>query len=116
MTGDLEDRVGGSVDDRLPGGDVLVAEVLDDTGTGSRPVAQDAAADGALEWLHHLRRKTVWVGREGALEDDAHHLPVTGGRVFAGATLEKPAVGRLGPRRAQRQADHGAQTEADKIG
>ena len=69
---------------------------LDDPRARGRPVAEHAAADGRLERLDDLRRKAVRVGRERLLEDDAHHLPVAGGRVLAGAALEQATVGRLG--------------------
>ena len=42
VRGDLEDRIGGCVADRLAGPDVLLAEPLDDLGSRRMAVAQDA--------------------------------------------------------------------------
>ena len=44
----------------------------------------DDASDAALEFLHHLGRKSVRVQRKRLVEVNADHLPVPGGRVFAG--------------------------------
>ena len=60
-------------------------------------------------------REALRIGREGPLQDHAHHLPVAGGRVLAGAALEQAAVGRRGARRPERQADDLAQAKRGQI-
>ncbi len=44
--GDLEDRIGGGVADRLAGADMLLAEARDDLGAGGVAVAEYAGQAG----------------------------------------------------------------------
>ena len=84
MRGDLKDAVGRGVDDRRAGPHVLLAELLDDFGAGGGEIAERAAADAALEFVHDLAREAVREKRERLVEMDAGHLPMTRRRVFAG--------------------------------
>ena len=99
---DLEDRVGGGVDDPLAGLLVLLAELLDDLRPRGRLVAEHAAAGPVHERVDHVVREAVRVGRERRGRDDAHQLPVAGRRVLALRALEQAAGdrGRAGLRRA----------------
>ena len=58
-------------------------------------------------------RKAVGEGRERALGDDAHHLPVPGGGVHSEAALDQPAPDGRGvrARRAPGQRQHVAQPQ-----
>ena len=56
---DLKNAVGRGVDDRRAGAHVLLAKFLDDLGAGGGLVAERAASDAALEFVHDLRGKTV---------------------------------------------------------
>ena len=102
VRGDLEDGVGRRVDDPLPRLLVLLAELLDDLGPGGGLVAEHAAARAVHERVDHLVREPVRIGRERCRRDDAHQLPVTGGRVLPLRPLEQPARDRrrVGLRRA----------------
>ena len=91
---DLEDRVGGRVDDPLPRPLVLLAELLDDLRPGRGLVADHAAARAVHERVDHVVREAVRVGRERLRGDDAHQLPVAGGRVLALRALDQPAGDR----------------------
>ena len=91
VRGDLEDGVGGGVDDPLARALVLLAEPLDDLGARGGDVADHAAPGGRGEGVEQLLREAVGVGRERALGDDAGQLPVADGRVLALRALEQAA-------------------------
>ena len=61
--GDLEDGVGGGVDDPLAGLLVLLAELLDDLRTRRVLVAEHAAGGAVHERVDHVVREPVRVGR-----------------------------------------------------
>ena len=75
VRGNLEHAVGGGVNDGLAGGDVRVAEPLDDLGARRDLVAQGLPADFALEPFYHLERKALWKRRERPVEDDHPRSP-----------------------------------------
>src|SRR5687768_16495831 len=64
VRGDLEDRVGGRVDDPLLRLLVLLAEFLDDLGPGRRLVAEHASPGLVHERIDDVVGKTVRVRRE----------------------------------------------------
>lgn len=82
VRGDLEDTVGGGVDDELAGLNVLVSEALDDLGAACDAVAEGAAADPLLKLVHELFGEAVGEGLEGMLLHKTRHLPVTAGRIL----------------------------------
>jgi hypothetical protein len=84
VRGHLEDAIGRGVDDRRPRAHVLRAQFLDDFGSRGGLVAQRAARDAALEFVHDLARETVRIKRERLLQMDARHLPMARGGVLAG--------------------------------
>ena len=86
--GDLEDGVRGGVDDPLPGPLVLLPQLLDDLGPRGRRVAEHAAGRAVHERIDHVVRESVRVRRKRLRRDDAHVLPVAGGRVLALRPLE----------------------------
>ena len=102
VRGDLEHAVGGRVDDREAGLHVLGTELVDDRGARRDHVADRLAADARLELLDHLLGKAVREGRERAIEDDAHQLPVPRHRVLARRALRHASESRR--RRRHRRA------------
>ena len=94
VRGDLEDGVGGRVDDPLARLLVLLAELLDDLRPRRGLVAEHAAAGPVHERVDHVVREAVRVGRERRRRDDAHQLPVARRRVLALRALEQPAGDR----------------------
>src|SRR5207237_852352 len=77
VRGNLEDGIGGRVDDGLARADVLLAEFLDYLGAGGRVVAEDAGHSGLRdEASDDVGRESVWVNGERAFEYDSGHLPV----------------------------------------
>ena len=116
--GDLEDRVGGRVDDPLAGPLVLFSELLDDLRSRGGPVADDPAARLVHERVDHLVREAMRVCRERGRRDHAHHLPVTRGRVLALRALHQSPgnCGRPGLRRAAFQRDDVSEPERLEIG
>ena len=115
---DLEDRVGGRVDDPLPRALVLLAELLDDLRTRGGPVAEHTAARAVHERVDHLVRKPVRIGRKGDGGDDPHQLPVARRRVLALRALEQAAGDRRSTRlrRAALERLDVAETERLEIG
>ena len=103
VRGDLEDRVGGRVDDPLARLLVLLAELLDDLRPARRLVAEHAAGGAVHERVDHVVREAVRVGRERLRRDDPHQLPVADRRVLALRALEQPA-GDRGRARLRRAA------------
>ena len=91
---DLEDGVGRRVDDPLAGLLVLLAELLDDLGARRGLVAEHAAPGAVHERVDDVVREPVRIRRERLRGDDAHQLPVAGGRVLALRPLEEPARDR----------------------
>ena len=91
VRGDLEDGVGGRVDDPLAGALVLLAELLDDLRARRRLVADHPAARAVHERVDHLVGEPVRIGRERRRRDDAHQLPVACRGVLALRALEEPA-------------------------
>ena len=92
VRGNLKHAVGGGVDDRLAGLDVLDAEALDDFGAGGDDVADRAAADPPLELSDEIGRKPVRKRRKRPVEDDAHHLPMPGYGILSRRRFSHPAV------------------------
>ena len=113
VRGDLEDRVGGRVDDPLAGALVLLAQSLDDLGARRRHVADHAAPRGLRERVEQVLREAVWIGREGPRRHDPGHLPVADRGVLAERVLEQAAGdrGRRGRRRTALERQHVAETE-----
>jgi hypothetical protein len=116
--GDLEDAVGGGVDDQIAAVEVLFAEFADDFGAGGGFVAEDAPAGPGDEGVDDFGGKTGGVERERAVEEDAGEFPVAGGGVLAGggegAAAEETEGGGVG-REVIEGADIG-EAEALEIG
>jgi hypothetical protein len=114
---DLEDGVGGGVDDPLAGPLVLLAQLLDDLRPRGGLVPQHAAPGPVHERVDHFEREAVAVRRQCLRRDDPHHLPVARGRVLALRALHEPAGdrGRSGLRRAPFQRLDVAETERLEI-
>ena len=91
---DLEDGVGRGVDDPLAGSLMLLPQLLDDLGAGSRLVPEDTTTRLVHEGVEHVERKAVRIGRQCRWRDDAHQLPVAGRRVLALRALDEPARNR----------------------
>ncbi len=99
---DLEDRVGGRVDDPLTRLLVLLPELLDDLRPRRGLVADHAAGCRVHKRVDHVVREAVRVRRKRLRRDDAHVLPVAGRRVLALRAREQTAGDgrRAGLRRA----------------
>src|SRR6185436_20170171 len=82
------------VDDRRTGFHVLWTELVDDRGSGRDYVADRLPADALLEFRDQIGGETFGECREGAIEHDAHQLPVAGHRILAFRSLGQAAVGR----------------------
>src|SRR5581483_7978343 len=91
---DLEHGVGARVDDPLARLLMLLAELLDDLGAARRLVAEHAAPRAVHERVDHLVGEPEGIRRHCLRCDDAHQLPVTGRRVLATGSLDKPARDR----------------------
>src|SRR5215208_1439442 len=74
---DLEDGVGGSVEDPGPGSFLLGTQLLNDLGPRGRPVPYDPAARLVLEAAQYPVGEAFGIGRERVFKHDAHHLPVS---------------------------------------
>ena len=113
VRGDLEDRVGGGVDDPLAGALVLLAEPLDDLGARCGDVADDPAPRRLAERVDHVVRKAIRVRGHRLLGDHAHQLPVAGGGVLAGRVLAQATCDgrRVIARRAPHEREHVAEPE-----
>ncbi len=92
--GDLEDGVGGRVDDPLARLLVLLAELVDDVRAGRGLVPEHAARRPVHERVDHVVREPVRVGRHRGRGDDAHQLPVPRGRVLPLRALDEAARDR----------------------
>jgi hypothetical protein len=117
VRGDLEHRVLARVDDQGAAAQVLGSALLDRLDAVAGPVADHPAPADRRDQLDHLGREAGREGRQGATGGDAHHAPVTGGRVLARPERGEPAVehGRLGRRDAFERQDR-AQPEAPERG
>src|SRR5260221_7000048 len=87
----LKDAVGGGVENRLAGAQMLGAELLDDRGAGRWLIAKCTATDRRFEPLDELGRKAVRIGWQRAVERDAHELPVPRRAVLPRRRLIQPA-------------------------
>ncbi len=112
--GELEHRVGRRVEDHLARAQVVLAELLDDGDAVGRAVGAEAQAGRALELGHERRREAARIGRRRGVGDDAHELPVTGGRVLARTERVQPPVER-GRRRRRDTGDRDDRAEAEAL-
>ena len=116
--GDLEDGIGGGIDDQIPGGHMFVAEDVDDLGAGPGGVGQHAPAGFFPEGREDLFREALGIEGEGLRRDEPRQFPVAGGGILAPGGLRHAPVGGSGPAGLW-QAVHAvdpAQTQADEIG
>ena len=98
VRGELHDRVLRGVEDRAAAGEVLLAVVVDRRDAVVGAVADDRDADRGLARAPAVGRQPVGVARRRVRRDDAHQLPVPGGRILAGpervqAPVQRPACG-----------------------
>ena len=101
VRGHLEDAVGRGVNDGRAGAHVLGAQFLDDLGARGGLVAQRAAADAPLEFVHDFRRETVRDRAETAWPGECPPFP--NGRWWCPCRA-KPACSGRKRRRARRPA------------
>src|SRR5581483_2037381 len=115
---DLEDGVGRGVHDPLARLLMLLAELEDDVRPRRRLVPDHAAPGLVHERVDDVVREAVRIRRERLSGDDAHQLPVAGGRVLALRTLDQPAGdgGRTGLRRAALKGLDVAEAEGLHVG
>ena len=114
MRRDLEDGIGGGVADRLPGPDMLLAELGDDLGARGVLVAEDARelrlADQRVGQLLREGRDRLREVAPVEADRDAGDLPVAGRRVLALGDLD--AVAPKPFRRAGMRRGRGAARRA----
>jgi len=65
------------------------AQLLDNFGARGRSVSERRLAGDARERVDDLGREAVRVGRKRHGGDDSGHLPMSGNRIFAAASLAK---------------------------
>ena len=92
MCCDLEDAVGGGVDDERTCLLVLLSVVVDDRRAGVWLVAENLPPECGLELCDHIGGKAVGVGRHRLVFDDARHLPMPDGRILAARELAQTCV------------------------
>ncbi len=110
MGGDLEDAVGGGVDDGPAGPNVLGPELGDDLRARGGLVAQNALDAGPVfERGDELGRKAPGEEGERLVQDEAHELPVPVQGVFAAGPLGHAAPG------GQRRRDRGDAREGHDV-
>ena len=94
--GDLEDAVGGGIDDQIAAGEMLLAQFADNFGAGGGLVAEDAPASPGDEGVDDFGGKPGGVEREWPVEEDTGEFPVAGGGVLAGGSEGAAAEGGEG--------------------
>ena len=94
----LEDGVGGRVDDPLSGSLMLFPQLLDDLRARRGLVPQHATAGRVHEGVDHIVWEAMEVGGKRLGGDDPHVLPVAGRRVLALRPFHQPARNRRGAR------------------
>ena len=85
----LEDGVGGRVDDPLSGSLMLFPQLLDDLSARRGLVPQHATARRVHEGVDHIVWEAMRVGWKRLGRDDPHVLPMAGRRVLALRPLEE---------------------------
>ena len=125
VRGDLQHAVGGGVEDRLAGGDVLLAEGVQHRHAGGMRVAERTGEAGAGDQLLGDRGGDRRVGAREVVPVPGHRhagqLPVAGGRVLAAGDLGGGAPepgGGLGEARqvdGRGGADRGAEAECGEV-
>ncbi len=98
VRGDLEDAVGGGVDNRRAGSHVFRSQLVDDGGARRCLVAERATPDARFEGRHDVGRETVGEHRKRTIEHEPHQLPVPGHRVLPWRRLGHPSECRAGRR------------------
>ena len=93
VAGDLQNAVGGSVDDGLFRSQMLFAVILDHRRTGIRLVAEDLTAESRFQFLYEIPGKTLGKNGKPFFQNDAHHFPMPRGGVFAAGGQRRFAVG-----------------------
>ena len=85
VRGNLEYGVGGGINNRMTGCQVLGTALVDDHGAGFGAVAEDALSAGrCAEGIDNVLGETVRIGREGCVEPQSGQFPVPGGGVLSG--------------------------------
>ena len=97
VTGDLEHRVSGGIEDRFPGFHMLFAELIEDHRPGGVAVAEIARQVGAFHQLiQQLLREAVFLVAEVAPVKQHRHagdFPVAGRGIFTGRKFMRPGIG-----------------------
>src|SRR5215217_4765180 len=92
MSGDLEDRIGGGVDNPGPRRFLFWSQFLDDLGPRGGFVADNLAPRLTLETCDDLLREPVRVRRKLFFEHYTHHLPVASQRRLGRRALLQETV------------------------
>ena len=114
VCGDLEDAVGGGVDNQLARGQMLLAVVADDVGARVGLVAEYPVARAAGELGKYLGGKALGIGGQGIGGDDAGYLPVSDGGVLTARGLGHAGVGAHGSGLAHKVGGVGHTVDVEK--
>ena len=82
MCRDLENRIGGSVDDPRAGALLLVGKVVDDRRSAGHAVGEDRPTRGFGKSRNHIDWKAVWVSGKRFGQMKASDLPMPRRRIF----------------------------------
>jgi len=118
ISADLQNGIGGRVDNHLVVVDFLFAELVQDLGAGSRLISDDFLTAFFFEFFNELRREAVFgKGDERTRRIEPHHFPVAGHGILAVALLGHPAgiAARIFPGRIPRHGLQVRQAERDEV-
>ena len=94
--GNLEDGIGGGIDDQISGAHVLVAVEFNSLGAGDGLIAEDSPPGGCPEGRQDLLGKAVGIGGHGLGGDHTGDFPVADGGVLAHGCLGETPIGARG--------------------
>ena len=96
VRGDLENGIGGGVENRFAGANVLGAQLRKNRGAALRVVADELHSGVALDGAHQVVGKAL-EGGEWFFENNTRDFPMAGSRVLArGAFLHFPVAALVG--------------------
>ena len=96
MGSNLENRIGGGIDNQISGAHVLVAVELNGLGAGDGLIAEDSPPGGCPEGRQDLLGKAVGIGGHGLGGDHTGDFPVADGGVLAHGCLGETPIGARG--------------------
>ena len=93
VAADLQNGVGGGVNDHVAGSDLFFSQLVQDLGAGGGLVADDDAAGTCGQFIQQfLGEASLGEGLEGHGDVQAHHFPVAGHGVLTGGCFVQVCV------------------------